>query len=413
MEQRANIRYTVVALAVGMNVLNYADRVCISILAPKIRSDLNLDSIQMGMVFGIFSVSYALGQAPWGLWAESHGARKAVAWAACAWSICSAATGLAWNYGSLLVIRFLFGAFEAALAPSAAAAFRRWLPARDAAAGFGFLLAGGRLGAAVTPWLAGTLLAGFSWRELFLYFGPPGVIGAAVWFYWYRDDPAKHPAITPQEVAALPVLQSVARNPERRRESFRRALRTRRFWSLIGTVFGATFLWQFYITWFPMYLTSEKGLSLAETSVYAGLPFALGLIGAVSGGLITSLLSRRIAVNQARRAVGLVSLCSAALLVSTGLWSTNPRFAAVLMASAAGFLDLYIGAAWAAAIEIGGESGGGVAGLMNASSNAAGFVSPVAFGWLLQRYHSWNIALGIGILLTLIAAILWVRIPKV
>src|SRR6185436_20542131 len=98
----------------------------ISILAPKIRSDLNLDSIQMGMVFGIFSVSYALGQALWGLWAEAHGARKAVAWAACAWSICSAATGLAWNYASLLVIRFLFGAFEAALAPSAAAAFRRW-----------------------------------------------------------------------------------------------------------------------------------------------------------------------------------------------------------------------------------------------------------------------------------------------
>ena len=128
MRQRNNVRYSIVALAMGMNILNYADRVSISLLAPRIRADLGLTGVEMGVVFGIFSIAYALGQAPWGLWAERHGARKLVAFAAAGWSALIALTGLAWNYSSLLVVRFLFGAVEAALSPAVAAGFRRWLP---------------------------------------------------------------------------------------------------------------------------------------------------------------------------------------------------------------------------------------------------------------------------------------------
>ena len=406
MRQRNNVRYSIVALAMGMNILNYADRVSISLLAPRIRADLGLTGVEMGVVFGIFSIAYALGQAPWGLWAERHGARKLVAFAAAGWSALIALTGLAWNYSSLLVVRFLFGAVEAALSPAVAAGFRRWLPPREAAAGFGVFLGGGRLGAAVTPWTAGPLFALLSWREVFFYLGPPGIIGAIVWFSWYRDMPSQHPAITQEEVALLPQVASAKKN----RAGLGTAMRSSRFWSLLGTAFCATFLWQFFITWFPSYLTTEKHLSPAEASFYAGLPFALGLIGTASGGFITSLLSRRVGVYRARRLVGLLSLCSAALVMLAGLVISDPRIAAALMASAAGCVDLYLGAAWASAVEIGGEAGGGVAGLMNAASNAAAFVSPVAFGWLLDHFHNWNVALIAASVLTLTAAVLWLNV---
>ena len=412
MRQRDNIRYSIVVLAMGMNILNYADRVSISILAPRIRADLDLSGVQMGMVFGIFSIAYALGQAPWGFWAESHGARKAVACAAAAWSILISLTGLAWSYYSLLVIRFMFGAVEAALSPSVAAAFRRWLPPREAAAGFGVFLAGGRLGAAVTPWLIGGLFMSLGWRDVFLYLGPPGLIAALVWYSWYRDSPATHPAIAPAEVAMLPKVESAARPPSASRDGLRIALRSGRFWSLLGTAFCATFLWQFYITWFPTYLITEKHLSPAEASFYSGLPFAFGLVGTASGGILTSLLSRRASVHRARRLIGLISLCSAALLMAVGLLCPDPRVAAVVMASAAGCVDLYLGAAWASAVEIGGEAGGAVAGLMNAASNAAAFISPVAFGWLLDRFHDWNIPLIAAILMTLAAAFLWLKVTS-
>ncbi len=408
MRQRTNIRYSIVALAMGMNILNYADRVSISILAPRIREDLQLSGVQMGVVFGIFSIAYALAQAPWGLWAERHGARRAVTFAAAGWSILISLTGLAWSYGSLLAIRFLFGAVEAALSPSVAAAFRRWLPAREAAAGFGVFLAGGRLGAAVTPWLAGAFFTALPWRDVFLYLGPPGLIGAAAWFFWYRDVPAQHPAIAAEEVALLP---QVAPKSPATRHGLGAAVRSGRFWSLLGTAFSATFMWQFYITWFPTYLITEKHFSTAEASFYSGLPFAFGLAGTACGGLIASWLSRHGGVYRARRIVGLISLGSAALLMSAGLMlGGSPRMAALCMASAAGCLDLYLGAAWASAVEIGGEAGGGVAGLMNAASNAAAFISPVAFGWLLDRFHDWNVPLVASVLLTLAAAVLWLKV---
>ena len=408
MRRFGRVRYSIVGLAMGMNVLNYADRVGISILAPKIRAELGLSGVEMGVVFGIFSIAYALGQAPWGMWAERHGARKAVAWAAAGWSILIALTGVAWNYGSLLVIRFLFGAVEAALSPSVAAGFRRWLPARDAAAGFGVYLAGGRMGAAVTPWLLAPVMAVLSWREIFLYLGPPGLVAALAWHAWYRDEPATHPAITAGEVEMLPRLDHRAAS----QAGLGPALRSGRFWSLLGTAFGATFLWQFYITWFPTYLTTEKHFSPGQAAFYSGLPFALGLAGTASGGLITSWLSRRTGVQRARRLVGLISLCSAALLMAAGLVLADPAWAALAMASAAGFVDLYLGAAWASAVEIGGEAGGGVAGLMNGASNAAAFLSPVAFGWLLDHFHSWNIPLVAAIVFTLAAAGLWLNVTR-
>ena len=77
------------------------------------------------------------------------------------------------------------------------------------------------------------------------------------------------------------------------------------------------------------------------------------------------------------------------------------------MSSAAGAVDLYLGAAWSSATDIGGTSGGAVAGLMNAASNAAGFVAPVLLGWVLDRTHTWNAVLYLTAATTLAAAFLW------
>ena len=80
------------------------------------------------------------------------------------------------------------------------------------------------------------------------------------------------------------------------------------------------------------------------------------------------------------------------------------------MALAAGAADLYLGAAWSSAVDIGGRSGGAAAGLMNAASNCAGFASPALMGWALQTTNNWNIVLVAGILATFVAAFLWIGV---
>ena len=105
--------------------------------------------------------------------------------------------------------------------------------------------------------------------------------------------------------------------------------------------------------------------------------------------------------------LGFVSLSAGAALFTAGVWHPAPALGALLMASAAGGVDLYLGAAWSSATDIGETSGGAVSGLMNAASNAAGFASPAIMGLVLDRFHDWNAVLYLSAASTLAAAVLW------
>src|SRR5581483_9429346 len=162
-----------------------------------------------------------------------------------------------------------------------------------------------------------------------------------------------------------------------------------------------------YITWFPTYLRERRGLSVEEASFYAGLPFLFGVIANWEGGLLTDFVGQRTDVRTARNLVGLFSLTGAALLMSAGIWASQPRLSAALMGLAAGSIDLYLGAAWSSATDIGGPSGGAVAGMMNAASNCAGFASPALMGWVLQASNNWDSVLLLSVATTCAAAVLW------
>ena len=397
------VRHRLVLLALLINMVCYTDRVCIAIAGPELRRNFNLSQTELGLVFSIFSLSYFLGQTPWGILADRHGSRGLVAFAIAGWSLFTALTATAWSYLSLLIIRFVFGGLEAAFSPSIASAFSRWIPVHERATAFGAFLGGGRLGGALTPPLAGYLLLHYGWQAPFLVFGAFGLLWAVAWFVAYRNHPQDHPQITEAELAAIgpTTTNQITATP------WPTLLRNTRLWSLLGTAFGSTLLWQFYITWFPTYLREQRGMSLTEASYYAGLPLLFGVAATWAGGFLTDLLTRRLGPRQARTLIGFCGLSTAAALFSLGIAYPEPALAALLMSSAAGAVDLYLDAAWSSATDIGGSSGGTVAGLMNAASNAAGFVAPVLMGWVLDQSHNWNAVLYLSAATTLTADVLW------
>ncbi len=399
------VRYSIVALAVAINLICYTDRSCISIAGPGIQKEFGFSPTQMGLVYSIFSLSYFLGQTPWGLAADRRGARGLVTMAIVGWSIFTGMTAVAWSFASLLAIRFVFGGLEAALSPSIAAAFNRWIPVGERSSAFGFFLGGGRLGAAITPFLAAAALSAYGWRSVFLLFGGFGVVAAVAWYLWFRNTPREHPAVNGAEVqlieAGLPAVQAKVK------PDWPTLLRSGRLWCLLAVAFGCTFLWQFYITWFPTYLMQERRMSLGESARYAGLPFLFGVFGTWLGGLLTDALARRFGVPRARTLIGTVSLAAGGLLLSAGVWCEEPRLAAVLMASGALGVDLFLGAAWASALDIGGASGGAGGGLMNASPNLSRVVFPAFHGWVVETFHDWNVFLMVAVGINWIAAVVW------
>ena len=107
--------------------------------------------------------------------------------------------------------------------------------------------------------------------------------------------------------------------------------------------FASTFLWQFYITWFPTYLIEKRGLPVQEASYYAGLPFLCGFAATWVGGIITDYLTRRFDARRGRLYLGCAGLLLTGTLMSMGVFSPLPRAGALLMAVAAGTIDLYLG----------------------------------------------------------------------
>src|SRR2546425_6806640 len=132
-QRPTNVRYGVVAFASAVSIILYVDRVCISQSGTTIQKEFHLNKDQMGTVYSAFTLAYALFEIPGGWLGDRFGPRKILTRIAIWWSIFTAATGWAWNWMSLIVIRFLFGAGEAGCFPNIARAISIWLPPSERA----------------------------------------------------------------------------------------------------------------------------------------------------------------------------------------------------------------------------------------------------------------------------------------
>src|SRR4029078_8387320 len=109
----------------------------------------------------------------------------------------------AWGFTSLVVTRFLFGAGEAGAWPSVARTFSRWIARSERGTVQGIFFSGAHLAGGVTPMIVLVLTQIMNWRAVFVLFGLLGVVWAAVWHHWCRDDPTEHHAVNPAELARI------------------------------------------------------------------------------------------------------------------------------------------------------------------------------------------------------------------
>src|SRR5260221_12377777 len=88
-----HVRFRVVALTSGLGMITYLARAGTCTLAPGIVHDLGLTTVQMGYVFTVFQLAYALFEIPTAWWADRQGTRLVVSRIVLWWSCLTAATG--------------------------------------------------------------------------------------------------------------------------------------------------------------------------------------------------------------------------------------------------------------------------------------------------------------------------------
>jgi MFS family permease len=394
------------SLTLAAMAIAYLDRICISTAAPSIKHDLALTDVQMGFVFSAFTFAYALFEMPGGWLADRFGARAMLTRIVIWWSAMTAATGAATGFVSLVALRGLFGMGEAGVLPSMARAYGRWLPARERGRAFGLTIMAAALGGAATQPLVVALLERLSWRQAFPLFGAVGIVWAALWFWWFRDDPREHGAVNAAELALIGGDPESPHPPV----PWARLLRSRGLMVLCAMYFGAIYGWYFYLTWLPTYLLRARGFDLHAVGWLAALPLLAIAAGSLAGGAVSDVLARRFGARVGLRAPGLVGLPLAALAIVGAVATPEPDTAAYLLASAAGLAALGVAPAWAVCLSIGGRHAGVVSGAMNTFGNLGGMLSPVVVGWSLASWNSWEAPLYTVAAGYVLSAVCWLGI---
>lgn len=402
-------RYWFVFGTFTLSLLLYIDRVCISAAKSPIAESLSLTDTQMGWVLSSFALGYALFQTPSGILADKFGARRVLAIIVTIWSIFTALTGAAWNFLSMLVIRFLFGAGEAGAYPSISSAVFKWIPLKERGLVNGINFSGSRIGAAFALPLVAFLVEAVGWRTSFVIFGVAGLVWALAWFFWFTDKPQDHKGMSDEEKAYITENLQASVQKEQTSNSLMAStlVRSNNMRMAMWQYFCSNFTFFFTLTWLFPYVKTTYGIDAVEAGLWASIPLLFGAFGNwFSGWLVDNVYSKgKWSLSRKMPAIIGFSLATIGLLGSTQMSEVT---GAIIFLSIAIFgADMTLSPSWSFCIDIGKKNAGAVSGTMNMAGNIGAFLTALAFPYLKEWTGDVIFFFYLGALLNVTAIFCW------
>lgn len=391
----------------ALAMVTYLDRACIGTMKTSIQAEFGLTEGQFSWVFVAFGLAYALFEIPTARWADQRGAKRVFSRIVIWWSAFTLLTAAAWNYASLLVMRFLFGAGEAGAFPCMARVLSRWMPFKERGSAKGVFFASAYTAGGLTPPIVLYLMLTFSWREILVMFGLIGIVWVIAWNWWFRDEPTEHPRANEAE-RALIVADRTPEQPSPGGWPFWRGLLRQRNVRLLCLLYMPNCATFYYcITWLPSYLEMKHGFERQDLGIYASLPLLLAIPTQFLGGFISDVLTRKYGLSTGRRAPGIVGYVLAALFIVGASLAADRDIAAISIAFAACTCMLTTAPAWSTCVDIGRQHSGTVSAIMNTAGQLAAIsVAPIT-GYSVDWFDNWNVPFWLLAGLFVMGAVCW------
>lgn len=408
-------RWVILSLMTFMYLITYMDRGNISVAAPQIAQQFGLSATRMGLVFSAFVWTYAVGQIPSGWFGDRFGPKKVLTVVMVWWAIASGSTGFATGFASLVSARLLLGLGEAGALPVATRGMQLWFPKSERGRIQGINNSATRLAVAGTPFVAVAIMTAFGWRPIFYIFGSLGILWSICFYWLYRNRPEEHERVNRAE---LEHILGTHRNDEilqagdriRPKTPWKLILSSPNMWYIMiayGCFFYGTY---FFISWYPTYLEVYRHFSLKSLGFVASIPLLVAMAGDVLGGSATDWIYRRTGrLTFSRRVIAAPAMLVAGVLLVPTAISRNPWTAVLCLALSFFFLDIVFAPAWAVAMDVGGEFSGTVSSLMNSAGAIGASVSPIVFGFFVQR-GSWVAPFLVTAVMLAGGALIWARL---
>ncbi len=408
----SHVRWFLVFWLFILSAVSYLDRVNISIAGGSIAEAYHLSDVQLGKVFSAMLVGYALFQTVGGRLADRFGPRRVLAAGVIWWGIFTALTAMvpANIAGALLLfigVRFLLGAGEAVIYPSANQFIARWIPTTERGIANGWIFAGVGAGAGLTPLLITYIMVHYGWRTSFWVCSIIGFAAGAVWFVTARDNPAEHSGVSASELNLIrsSLTQPSLTNPKAL-VPWGRVVQSKEVWAVTLSYFCYGYVAWIFFSWFYRYLAKVRGLDLKASAFYTMLPFLAMLVCCLLGGAINDRLTKWQGPRVGRCGLAAFAIAIAGIFIAFGSQVQSARLASVVLAGGAGALYLSQSSFWSVTADIAGASSGSVSGFMNMGNQIGAALTASLTPWIASRF-GWTTSFLVAAALCLVGAASW------
>jgi MFS transporter, ACS family, glucarate transporter len=427
------VRRLVLASVCVLAVITYILRAGFGSNSPELLRELGMDVRDLSAMTVAFMLAYGLFEIPWGRLGDRFGARNLLALIAIGGSLTTAGLAAvvllprtyAVQLGFLLILRFLFGMFQAGTFPVLSRMMADWMPTTERGSAQGFIWMCSRAGGVLAPMLMIWLFHVFGeWRSPLIFGAGLGLIWCLAVWPWLRSRPEEMPWVNSAELSLIASGRAARKPAASDRAPWKAILRSTNVWALCWMYGFLGFSGNFFLFLFANYLQDYRHFDKDTVKWLNVAPFACGVVACISGGFLSDQIARRSGSRRlGRRLVGVCGMTLAGAMIVVTPWVNDLRWLAVLYGLTFFGNDLSMGPAWAAASEIGERHAGTIAGAMNMFSSLMAAVAAVVAGQFFHasalaekagdlNKHSLSITLPFVIFATsyFLGALCWLRV---
>jgi MFS family permease len=377
---------------IGVGVLiNYFDRISLSVAGPQLQQSFGLTPSDLGLLFSAFFWSYALLQIPAGLLLDRFGVARVGRWGAFLWGVASTITACAGGFAGIFVARLLLGIAEAPSFPANSKATGYWFPRNERAMSTALFDAAAKFSNVIGVPLVALAVAHLGWRW---GFGIVAVLSFAYFiaFWWIYRDPSQHPRLTREEHEHIVANGATPEGPLSAHPSGMLVylLRSRKIWGLSIGFAAYGYCFYLFLTWLPGYLVQTMHMSILHSASFAAIPWACATVSdlLIGGWLIDHLIDQGHDETRVRKTV-LLSGMFLGLAVFGATTTSNPVVAITWISIALSGLAAAAPVGWSLPSLIAPKGGVGTVGaIMNFANNMMGAVAPIVTGYVVGSTQS-------------------------
>ncbi|HEY1768122.1 MAG TPA: MFS transporter [Terracidiphilus sp.] len=421
------VRYLLVIWILILSAIAFLDRTNISIAGGAIGRDFHIDNPHLGWVFSAFLVGYAAFQIPAGVLARRFGPRRLLALGLAWWALFSVLTplvppGAAGALFLLILVRMALGAGEAVMYPSANQFVERWFPTGERGKANGIIFGGVGLGSALAPPVLTAIILRYGWHAAFWFSAVVGLAAGGIWYRIARNTPESHPWVRPAELATilsgrddpgkgigLPAGKAGSQPEHKVPVPWGRIFASRSILAITASYFTYGYVSWIFFSWFYIYLSEVRGLSLKSSAVYSMFPFAAMSLGSLLGGLMSDWLARRFGPRVGRCFLPAAALALTAVLLTAGSRVHEAHSASLVLACGAGALYLAQSCFWSVTSDFAGTFAGVVSGAMNMGCQIGAAVT-ASLTPLIAAHFGWQASFSTATVLAFLGAAAWLLV---